>query len=378
MVTVWVALILTALCLLAAIAVDSGQVAVTKARLQTAADAAALAAALADDDIYYTAAEYAKDNLLPGSDEQIELEGSDGDTYTYTFGDYTVTVESPYSDCKTNALGYDPDDLVKVEISHQVQPFFGSLGGQGPITVSAGAVALRYSTHVALPAIFAGETDPDEFGFRWTGAGSVVEGDVISNSRVKICGSGHIIHGTVYYGSRKQVTGCGHKIDGGFVKLSAPEDWPVDLDPSDLAPYDYYINGDYRVSGAGVTIPPGVYYVTGDVKISGSGIRAIGVTFIAEGKIHVSGAGHRFSPARDNVLFFTTSSRLWSIDISGSGGSWEGLCYAPNGSIAFTGAGQLVQHGSLVALEVKITGAGFRLYPTEGGGSSRVSAKLVR
>ena len=377
-ITVWVALVLVALCMLAAMAVDAGQVAVIRARLQAAADAGALAAALAGENIYQVAAEYCRDNLMPSTDAEITLQSSDGDTYTYTVGPYTIVVTSPYSDCWTEERGYDPSELVYVSVTRQVQPFFGSLGGRGPVSVSATSLARRLVSGTALPAIFAGETDPDEYGFWWTGSGGVVQGDVTSNSRVKLTGSGHTVHGTVYYVSRKQVTGSGHQIDGGFVKMSSTQDWPVELEPSDLEPYDYYISGDYKVSGSGVTIPPGVYYVTGDVKISGSGITAEGVTFIAEGKIHVSGSGHTFTPAREQVLFFAISNKTWTIDISGSGGTWEGLCYAPNGSITFTGSGHFVQEGSLVAREVKITGSGFEIYPTTGGSSSHVSAKLIR
>ncbi|MBC7287629.1 MAG: hypothetical protein H5T86_06200 [Armatimonadetes bacterium] len=378
LVAVWAAVGLIALCLLAAMAVDTGQVMLTKSRLQTASDAAALAAALDRDDPYTAAAQYCRDNLLPGSTAEPQLESVSGNTYTYALGDYRISVTTPYQDSETQEAGYDAHQLVYVAVSKTVQPFFGTLGGRGEMQVSAASVALRQIEAVALPAIFAHEMDWDDYGFTWTGSGGVIVGDIIANSRAKISGSNHVVHGAVFYGSTLQITGSGHQVDEGYEKLPAPADWPIQTTVESLGPIDYYIEGDLKFSGSSYTIPPGVYYVTGDVSISGSSINASGVTIIAGGKIKVSGSSAYFEPARNGVLFYALGWDVWTIDISGSGGTWSGICYAPNGSITFTGSGHFIHEGCLIAETVKIAGSDFELRATGEGTSVRITSKLVR
>ncbi|MCX7599839.1 MAG: hypothetical protein N2512_13360, partial [Armatimonadetes bacterium] len=148
--------------------------------------------------------------------------------------------------------------------------------------------------------------------------------------------------------------------------------------PSDFQPYTYVINGKFHVKGGGV-IPPGVYFVNGDVTIDGSDYQAGGVTFVATGRIKVSGSNHYFTPARNNVLFYSlrSSGGGFDIDISGSGGYYEGTCYAPNGSIQFSGSGNQVMQGSLIGDRVAVTGTGFVLRATGQTGPSRTAGKLI-
>jgi len=377
-VSVWLGVVLVVLLAMAGLVVDVGQVLVNKESMQKACDAAALAAATADSDPISRAANYYAHNAFPNLEVVPELTESGQGTWTYSVGADTLTITHPYSDAFVEDKGYMPSHLYHVSAVREVAATFAGLLGSHPHRASASAVGWRYHVSAPTPAIFSHRFTNSPYGIKWSGGSGTIEGDLVANWSVEISGSGHIVHGSVYYGQSYSLNGSGHDADG-FFRLASPRDLPVLLSPSDFEPFTYVVNGDFHLTGDSGAIPPGVYFVNGDVIIDGSDYQAGGVTFVATGNIKVSGSGHYFTPARHDVLFYSlnNSSTGFTIDISGSGGYYEGACYAPNGAIQFSGSGNQVMQGSLIADRVAVTGNGFTLRPTKQTGASRTVGRLV-
>lgn len=439
------ALVIVALAVLfAAIgaAVDVGKLTLTKSRLQTYCDMAALAAATTvadseDSQTWDTAATYYSDNIAPDSDEVapqlVEYLSApdipcDPSGAEYTVGSDTVQVRHPYRDDTTDQAGYDFGYLVAVSARRTVRlPFLGVLG-IGPVDVTARAVALAEPGGGGAIAIFAHRTDPDPYGFKWTGSGGLIVGNAHSNSKVKFTGSRHHCTGWIEYRYAKQIFGSNHQVDGGF-REGDIEDYPISFDPPPVSDFqfDFYINGDYHVTGSNHVIAPGTYYVAGDVHIDGSDHAGGPITFVAEGRIHISGSGHQFSADCNDVLFYSLWDRTtpaidisghdydfegqmiavygkvqisgsdhsfraddeevliysgyngaWAIDMSGSGGQFEGVCFAPNGAIQYSGSGHHIFRGALIADKILVTGSDFTVEGTVSAGpSGPVHARLV-
>lgn len=372
----WLSIAIVGLLAVLALAVDVGQILVHKEALQKACDAAALAAATAASAPIPTAAMYYAHNAFPNVNVAPTFAGSSANTHTYSVGGDTLTITHPYSDSFTEDKGYMSSHLYRVSATRSVAGPFAGLIGSNMHTASAFAVGWRWHVSPALPAIFSHRFTTAPYGIEWAGSSGVIEGNLVANWSVEIKGSGHIIHGSVYYGQSYSLNGAGHDADG-FFKLPGPREWPVVFSPSNFEPYTYVVNGNFHVKGGGV-IPAGVYFVNGDVVIDGSDYQAGGVTFIATGRIKVSGSNHYFTPARHNVLFYSLrSGGGFEIDISGSGGYYEGTCYAPNGSIQFSGSGNQVMQGSLIADQVAVTGSGFTLRATGQTRPCNVTGKLI-
>lgn len=94
---------------------------------------------------------------------------------------------------------------------------------------------------------------------------------------------------------------------------------------------------DYVVNGV---LPEGVYCAHGTVKLSQSAVTGNNVTFVGlgpNGKVHVSGSDLILTPNATvppqamRVLFYAESAADDAIKLSGSGNTWNGIIYAPNG-----------------------------------------------
>lgn len=370
---------------------DVGRLAVVKARMQARCDLAALAGAgqeqgTTNADIWDAAAGLYCANVTGGEggleaqfQAHVDQPGVDGspDGATYHVGDETVTVIHPYRDAYTDDHGWDPSSLTCVKARQEVEMLFLRVVGVGPVHVVARAVARGVPGGGQL-AIFAHRTDEDPYGFKWTGSGGEIQGNAQSNSRVWFTGSAHYCTGWVEYRYRTTISGSGHQVDGGYIEGEI-EDYPVNFTPADFEPYDYIVDGKFKITGSDHTIPAGVYYVKGDVDISGSNNHASGpVTFVAEGKISVSGSGMELTAARNDTLFYTlTGDNTWDLDISGSGGRFTGLCFAPNGSIQYSGSGHNIYEGCLIGDKILVTGSDFVVHGT-GGGPGKMEVSLVR
>ncbi len=388
-VTVWMALALTALCALLALALDIALLVSAKHELQVACDAAALAAATAlpsgVEAVREQALHYYTENLAPSRQSEAQLQSDTGSQAVYVVGQDTVRITTPYSDSYTSARGWAPGDLVEVRAERSLALPFAALLGMSEQTVVARAVA--YYARTTMPAIFARYEGSNKWGVEWTGSGGKIEGSIHSNTKVRFSGSGHHITGSIVYRYQLRITGSGHRIDGGSWEGSV-EDFPLSITRSDIDPgvYDYVITGDFVLNGSGKTAAPGVYHILGDLHIAGSGHVADNCLFIvegdakingsghslqnttiyAEGRIDFSGSGHVISARVEDIALFSNYSGLRAIEFSGSGINSSGILYAPNGEIDFSGSGMLVQNGSLICQYCDVAGSGFTIRPTTG------------
>jgi hypothetical protein len=150
---------------------------------------------------------------------------------------------------------------------------------------------------------------------------------------------------------------------------------PVHLTPADFEPYDYYINGNYKVPSSGV-VPPGCYRVTGKVQVTGSSQHLENVTFVADGTINFAGSNHYYTPNKLGVFAYSRSTDNNSaVDISGSAPDSEGLLYAPNGGADFSGSD--FQMVSIVAQTIDISGSDFHISPCTKWGTPIYELKLI-
>ncbi len=98
----------------------------------------------------------------------------------------------------------------------------------------------------------------------------------------------------------------------------------------------------------------------GDVSLSGVGPNH--VTIVTAGDIKISG-GVDLSAYYNGLLFFSNSnnSSNGAIDISGSDLIWQGLVYAPNGTVNMHGASNVSISGAIYGNGVSLSGAGINI-----------------
>ncbi len=359
-----------------------------KSRLQAAADLASLAAAAicanADDDaVWLSAARHFRDAFWAGSPSAPQLEAgdyiNDPDAPTqpngriFQIGPLQIAVRHPYADDYTNSKSLPPAQLVCVVARRPIDLPLAAIFGIGRVPVRCRAVAYSRKGSGRL-AIFA-KRQSSLWSFKWTGSGGLIIGNVHANGTIKFTGSDHHCTGWMEYVGSTDITGSGHVVEGGFIE-SPVKEYPINITPEDLQPYDYVIDGDLELD-SGDVLAPGVYYVKGDFDVSGSGVVAENVTIIAEGSIDVTGSDHTFTAARRDVLFYSLDDALYAIDVAGSGGHWIGLCFAPYGGVAYTGSDQAFLEGCLIGRKVLVTGSDFRIKGT-GPGGEEIDVQLVR
>jgi len=372
----------------AAACVDVGMLVLARMRMQNAADLAATTAAaltdtLDDPDVWYRAACYYAYNMYDtDADSPVPVfeapvfspeDPTNQIGATYRVGRNIVTVQHPYRDNYTDAGGYHPQLLVRVDARVEMKtPLMAVVGIQeAPVVVRA--VAVGEPSGPCL--VFASSTDPNINGIDISSNGGRFLGDIHSNTKVDNTGSDHYFDGWIDYRYSYRTTGSGHVFTKGF-RLGNVLPYPRPFTLQELDPYiTYRINGS--LSFPGHVIPAGVYYVRGNVHIGADDVPTGPVTFIAEGRIQVNGTGHNFQCAVPDLLFMSLSTSSRAIDVSAQGGIWEGICYAPYGTISYSASDQHIYRGGLEAMQIQISGQDFlcegRLPPLP-----RMYSRLVR
>jgi hypothetical protein len=212
----------------------------------------------------------------------------------------------------------------------------------------------------------------------WTGQGNVINGDLHTNTGLRLIGQGNTLNGVVEYVTTLQVHGSTiynppppHNPVQTYVQPMPMEWYMSDYDDplaADTCAYAaaqagkyHYIEGDLHVNSSGVLFD-GLYYATGEIHLNGSNLTGT-ATFVARGTVEVNGSGNTFTPYCDQLSFFTdfeydASQRCSKpvMRVNGSGGTTlGGVCYAPNGQIAVSGSG--VINGSFLADSVDLAGS---------------------
>jgi Flp pilus assembly protein TadG len=128
---------------------------------------------------------------------------------------------------------------------------------------------------------------------------------------------------------------------------------------------DYTINGNFQDTGSGaLNLGAGLYIVTGNLGLTGSGsLNGAGVTFYTEGSTSVTGSSSvdltaPTSGTYDGVLFFQATTDNNPIQITGSSNmELQGIIYAPDANLSFTGSGSSTISTDLVVDSVTFTGS---------------------
>lgn len=345
---------------MAAMAIDVGLVFHERREAQNAADAAALAGAssLPPYGTSFQAAAKAQ--------EWAELNGyEDGVSNT------NVNVTYPY----------DGDaSRLEVEIERPYSFTFGKVLGLDQLTVSARAVGQGTFTTGGGGgyAIFVinndcSTSDPLEI----SGSLNDVTGDVHSNSKIKIGGSFVDFVGDTTYtctftdgGSNNTFTPppaqFGNRpspLDYTYGSFPCTYSYTQDIDVGSRS--ELWLNNDPGTQ----ELKDAVICSTGDIQLSGQDVTG-NVTFVAGDELKISGSNFHLKGLWNDVLAYSAGSNEAAIDMSGSGGLWEGYIFAPNGRAKVAGQDALSVQGSIIADRVTISGSDFSINSTDNGSVS--------
>ena len=346
---------MTAFLGMAALTIDIGATLQERRQLQNAVDAATLAAVSA------VPADPAQADALARF--YLAANGVDVNdpAVTYQF-------QSPYN---------GDASLVRVEVSRSSTTFFAGVLGINQLTPAAGAVAERVAAGAGRALFAIGTSCGGDAGIKINGSVNNVVGGVHSNSDIQVSGSNNTITGGTTHVCGFQNGGGGNSYTpapGPGVVEPPPvnfvyADFPCDIEFSGnvnlTSEPAVWLNGDKNTN----QLLPGVYCSTGTLTISGSDVVG-NVTLASVGRLSISGSNFTLTPFFQDVLFYTDSTMNNALDVSGSGGTWEGYMLAPSGRAQISGSGNLSVNGSVIADEITVSGSDFTLNSTGYGEST--------
>lgn len=368
------ALAMVALLAFAALAIDGGNTYVERRRAQNAADAAALAGARqiwiqqsaippngSETSLLVTINQAAENNGITS--------GPNGDNYPNpnVVAYYTDKDGNVISPIKVGTLLTIPPGVggIQVKTSRSFSTFIASIINRSNMGAEAQATAVIIPpTGCGSWAIYANAStscSPADVQISGGGQNIIINnGGVYSNDSLE-CNTNKA---TVSYPfvweysgsvSNQCTSGGGGTVVQGTV--APPAAWNFnDFKPggpiaTELGSNYHYVNGDLN--------PPladGLYFVeNGNVSLPSSGR----VTIVTTGQIQGSG-GSNLSAYYNDLLFFTTSSdtSVGAVRLTGSDIVWQGLIYAPNGSVNMHAASNATLAGAINASCVNMSGAG--------------------
>ncbi|MEW6183995.1 MAG: TadE/TadG family type IV pilus assembly protein [Bacillota bacterium] len=318
--------------------IDVGYGYLQKTKLQNALDAAVLAGV-----------QSLPDNTAQARNDAIAFAGNNG--ITLATSDVTVSSDNMTITCSKTV---------------SVSPIFGSVLGLSSWNISGNATAAVTST--ADPSfdyvIFsAGESQ----SFTDTGGNWTVNGKVHINGYTTFTGGNRDFNDDYECVGDITVTGGNNTwgdliTNGSFHKTGGHHSYNL-VSPTSVMPIPEYDLQDFRdraavyystsqsFTGDKLTLN-GIMYVNGDISFTGSKVEGRG-SIVATGNINLTGGGFKYqTPTSDLVALYAGGN----INITGgSSKEFDGVLYAPNGSINMTG-GNCDFYGSLVTQRFTITG----------------------
>jgi Flp pilus assembly protein TadG len=358
-VAVIVAVLLPVLVAIAGLVIDVGSWYETKAQLQTAADAAALAGA----------------QRLPGSPSSAQAAAQT--LAADNISGATVTPVTPYNGDSTE---------IQVTVSKRASVSFASILGITAPTITASAVAQSVQTQGTGGFIYAASTACNAISI--ISSGKVSSTTLWSNGGITAVGQAVNVTGNVDVASSScpfpsQLT------PPGATSVSAYPGWPEPL------PTVAQGNFPSTCSSASISIidsswlssnPPGIYCTTGTVSIVNSGNMTFsGYEFVSESTspaaISVVTSGNTTftgycpsscsSGGTPQTIFYATAGGVSFVN-SGSG-TFTGDVFVPDGPVGLTVSGG-TNTGFIEASTVSVTNSGNTTLtgtgPTPSGGST--------
>jgi Flp pilus assembly protein TadG len=351
------ALFLTALLGVAGLAIDGGMLYAERRQAQNAADHASqaatyiLAAGGTQADAETAALDYAAANGYDSADVEVNIPPLSGEFA-------------------------GQDDHVEVVITKNPTTFFiHVLTSAGD--VSARGVATFTASAGGAYALFANSSNcGDADTLEMSGSDNFVDGLVHSNANIKIPGSNNdFVNGPLTRVCGLSVSGSGNTFDPAAPPADGAKPFPVDYtyasfgctrtftSDTDISSISSLWQNDNPSTNI---LKDNVICSTRKLTLSKSDVQG-NVTLVAMQELNISGSNFDLHPYPDlnagkGVLLFTASSSSSALDVSGSGGSWEGLMVAPNGNAKIQGSGNLTLFGSVMANTIKsISGSEFTI-----------------
>lgn len=415
------AVALPVLLLAVGLSVDVGQLVLAKARLQNAADLAALAGAavvsMGPTAAQQAGANYFAANLCGGTDTLQPIPvGFVSNGAVYRIGRVQITVRCPYSSSRGAALAYPASRTVCVEAENTVNTPFMALARRPTVRIRARAVAASKAWGGA--GIFAkqnrstigpgwGGPEGDEPSLDKIAAVSInssrlnIAGGIHANGEVQITYSQGRVTGPVEYRYRIHLGGSTVQFDSGYAQ-GQELDYPITVTRADIDPgvYDYYYSGDFVIFRSTTTIPSGRYRVRGNmiagspqnlqinncviivdghVVFTNTQLTCNNTTIYAEGSIRFNGGNVTWNGAavRDICLMsnLADGGAIWFI---GGTRTFRGTLFAPRGILQFAGnpGGSLtVNGGGLLAKWIMANNCDLTVNVSGPGGAT--AARLI-
>jgi len=352
------------------LAIDTGYMELVKTRMQTAADAAALAGS---QEILRSG--------TSGMDSAARVAAA-ANGFTHGSNGVTVTVHSPPTSGYSTADGTG----VEVLIAQSVDTLFVGVVGTGPVNVKARAVARQGPGTSCIHVL---DTSSDG-AFSSSGGGDVkIDCGVVVESGApaaltitggtKVSAANFAVWGGVSLGNGSKVTPT--PVGG----IRGPGDPLAHLTPPAVGACDYT---DTRIKNQTVTLPPGVYcngitLGTGaNVTFSPAGtyiLKGGGLGIESSTNVHGAGVifyntaatGYAFKPINikasanvtlsapttgsySGILVFqdrSITSTLVNAMYGGSDTIWDGSIYMPSGILDFSGGSDASLHYSIIVVK---------------------------
>jgi hypothetical protein len=392
-VIVLVAICLTAMVAIVALAVDGGLLMDQRRRVQSAADAAALAAAI--DLFNKWAANNGQDTN--GTAKAGALSIAKANSYNNDGTTSTVTVNIPP---KTSANYNGLAGYAEVNITYNQQRGFSAIFGNGTIPITAHAVAAGQATPFEDGMLLLGKTGQT---FKVVGNADVdvSSGDIHADT-TDAAGAGFTGNATITAPGLELGGNPGYSVSGGNVTLNTTvtPNAPYEPDPFAYLPppstsgMTTQSNGTLKITGknpvtlnpglyiggisisgqANVTLNPGIYYMqgggfsdTGQGSLTGNGVMIYNdgggaINIAGQGTVTLSPPTNLPSPNSmyDGFTLFQNRTSTQTIQVTGNGGmNITGTFYAADALLKVTGNGSNNIIGSqYVSNSATITGNG--------------------
>ena len=305
----------------------------------------------------------------------------------------------------TTCSGNSTPDTIAVQLTRRQPTFLAKIMGITEADIAACATAVLQGA--GDYAVFAYEPSchPDnQDALQRSGSETTVTGGLHSNSYFHWSGSDNTITESAEYDCDIHLSGQNNTAGSGPYDAGF-KDWPLYFTGDDLLPYctpalsdltgrkldittsddRFWLNDDPSTN----TLETGVYCSKGDLTLSGSDITG-NVTFIAKKELKVSGSDFTLLgylecgddpvgcyAGADHKLLLVSFSTIPSnsLHMSGSGGLWDGIMFAPFGRADISGSSNFSIVGRVLGNEVKLSGSNFGI--TYSGNSSSYFSKLI-
>lgn len=360
------AMLMVAMLLMLAFAVDVGYMLNTRTELQSAADASALAGAYAMLDgasaARTAASTFATANKAAGRAVQVVL---NEDVELGTWDSATASFTKSPANLEEDATAVRVFCRVSSSRGNAANLFFARIIGQNQVDLSARAVAqlqrLRCGRIVGINSVeMQGSAETDSYDSRkgsYASQAKGAKGDVCSNGSIELKGSVDV-NGSAITGPGGSVNGSSHvsgeiKTNEKTVKFPTVDSSSAQSQNNNSAASGNIGNGINLNGHSTLTLQPGTYYINGNVNINGGASIAIsGPTSIyITGTLDMGGGGFANSTlAPSNLRIYLLGS---SAKLRGNS-SLYAIVYGPNCDIELSGTPDI--YGAVIGKTLDVQG----------------------